>query len=106
MIYPLAVLEQFAKEFGYDIEIADQKSKFIHDARIQVPFINSMDDFTKILYTNIRLSDNESYNIGACLGDMLASAQELGGKFYVDISLAYFINTDKYTEYLKSNHLI
>jgi hypothetical protein len=103
---PLAILEQFANEFGYDVEIGDQKSKFIHDARIEIPFDSTMDDFPNLLHSNIKLSDNGSYDIGACVGDMIANPQELGGKVYVDISLAYYINTDKYTQYLKSNHFI
>jgi hypothetical protein len=37
---PLAVLEQFANEFGYEIDIGGQKSKFIHDARIPIPHLN------------------------------------------------------------------
>jgi hypothetical protein len=74
---PLAVLEQSAKEFGYDVELGDQKSKFIHDARIQIPSASTMADFSNILNANLKLSDNGSYNIRPCIGDMIVSAQEL-----------------------------
>ncbi len=99
---PLAVLEQFAKEFGYEIKIGDQKSKFIHDARLEIPIENEMDDITKVLNDNISIL-NEG---GEYLEDMLVRPQILEGKIYVDVALAYCISTEKYRQYLKSNNFI
>jgi hypothetical protein len=104
---PLAVLEQFAKEFGAEITIRDQKSKFIYDARIVIPIENPRNvDIAKALRDNISLSENGSPAIGNYLGDMLLRPQVLGDKIYVDIALIYYINTKKYSQYLKSNNFI
>ncbi len=104
---PLAVLEQFANEFGVEITISDQKGKFIHDARIEVPIQSSMDvDIAKVIKDNISLSDDGSPAVGKYLGDLLVRPQELGGKIYVDVALAYYISVEKYSQYLKSNNFI
>jgi hypothetical protein len=53
-----------------------------------------MDDITKSIMDNIALSDHISGSVGNYLGDMLVKPEELGGKFFVHIALAYFISTE------------
>jgi hypothetical protein len=103
---PLAVLEQFANEFGYEIGIGGQKSKFIHDARIAIPHVDSGEELSRVIYNTIKISDNGN-NVGSYTGDMLVKVEDLGGgRLYLNVSLAYFISVDKYSEYLKSNNYI
>ncbi len=100
---PLAVLEQFAKEFGHLIEIGDQKSKFLLDAKMPIPFVKDYEDFSKVLYSNIKILDGET---DMSLGDVVASPETLGDRYYANITFAYFINFEKYSQNLRSNNFI
>jgi hypothetical protein len=104
---PPAVLEQFANEFGADITIEDQTSKFIHDAQIEIPIQNRKNiDLVSEVYRRISFSENGSPARGNYVGDLLARPKELGGKIYVDVALEYQINVDRYRQYLQSHNLI
>jgi hypothetical protein len=104
---PLAVLEHFANQFGVEIRIGDQRGKFIDYVTIETPVENvrSNEDIANIILRNISHSDNELSSTGGYLTEMVHRAQVLGGKLYIELSLLYRINTEKYTEYLKSNNL-
>lgn len=105
---PLAVLQHFANQFGVEIRIGDQKGKFIDYVRIESPVENvrSNEDIANMIFHNISHSNNEPPNTGGYLTEMVHRAQVSGGKLYIELSLLYRINTEKYTEYLKSNSFI
>jgi hypothetical protein len=105
---PLAVLQHFANQFGVEIKIGDQKGKFIDYVRIESPVENvrSSEDIANMIFHNISHSNNEPSNTGDYLTEMVHRAQISGGKLYIELSLLYRINTEKYTEYLKSNNFI
>ena len=105
---PLAVLQHFANQFGVEIKIGDQKGKFIDYVRIESPVENvrSNEDIANMIFHNISHSNNEPSNTGGYLTEMIHRAQVSGGKLYIELSMLYRINTEKYTEYLKSNNFI
>jgi hypothetical protein len=105
---PLAVLQHFANQFGVEIKIGDQKGKFIDYVRIESPVENvrSNEDIANMIFHNISHSNNEPPNTGGYLTEMVHRAQVSRGKLYIELSLLYRINTEKYTEYLKSNNFI
>lgn len=105
---PLAVLQHFANQFGMEIRIGDQKSKFIDYFRIETPIENvrSNEDVANIIFHSISHSDNELASTEGYLTEMVHRVQVLGNKLYIELSLLYRINTEKYTEYLKSNNFI
>jgi len=105
---PLAVLQHFANQFGVEIRIGDQKGKFIDYVRIESPVENvrSNEDIANMIFHNISHSNNEPPNTGGYLTEMVHRAQVSRGKLYIELSLLYRINTEKYTEYLKSNNFI
>jgi hypothetical protein len=105
---PLAVLQHFANQFGVEIKIGDQKGKFIDYVRIESPVENvrSSEDIANMIFHNISHSNNEPSNTGGYLTEMVHRAQVSGGKLYIELSLLYRINTEKYTKYLKSNNFI
>jgi hypothetical protein len=105
---PLAVLQHFANQFGVEIKIGDQKGKFIDYARIESPVENvrSNEDIANMIFHNISHSNNEPSNTGGHLTEMVHRAQVSGGKRYIELSMLYRINTEKYTKYLKSNNFI
>jgi hypothetical protein len=100
---PLAVLEQFSNKIGYNIEIGDQNSKFIHDATVQLPIINDS-EFVKLLYRKLKITDDEGKKAGPYIGNFLF--RRVLNTSYVDIALAYFINVQKYTDYLRASGLL
>ena len=105
---PLAVLQHFANQFGVEIRIGDQKGKFIDYVRLETPLENvrSAGDVANIILHSISHSDNELSDTGGYLTEMIHRAQVIGGKLYIELSMLYRINTEKYTKYLKSNNLI
>jgi hypothetical protein len=103
---PLAVLELFANELGYEIEIGDQKSKFIHDGVMKIPNYDPKEEITNVVFQNVAIIDDGSKIKEGFLGDLLANPKDIGGTLRVDIALAYFISIKKYTEYLTSNNLM
>ena len=105
---PLAVLQHFANQFGMEIRIGDQKGKFIDYFRIETPIENvrSNEDVANIIFHSISHSDNELASTEGYLTEMVHRVQVLGNKLYIELSLLYRINTEKYTEYLKSNNFI
>ena len=105
---PLAVLQHFANQFGVEIRIGDQKGKFIDYVRIESPVENvrSNEDIANMIFHNISHSNNEPSNTGGHLTEMVHRAQVSGDKLYIELSMLYRINTEKYTEYLKSNNFL
>jgi hypothetical protein len=105
---PLAVLQHFANQFGIEIRIGDQKGKFIDYFRIETPIENvrSNEDVANIIFHSISHSDNELASTEGYLTEMVHRVQVLGNKLYIELSLLYRINIEKYTEYLKSNNFI
>ena len=105
---PLAVLQHFANQFGVEIKIGDQKGKFIDYVRIESPVENvrSNEDIANMIFHNISHSNNEPSNTGGYLTEMVHRAQVSRGKLYIELSMLYRINTEKYTAYLKSNNFI
>lgn len=104
---PLTVLERLANEFGIDITIGDQTSRFIHDARIVIPIENHMgEDLMSVVNRHTSFSENGMPARGNYLGDTLARPNLLGDKISVDVALTYRINVDRYRQYLQSNNLI
>lgn len=105
---PLEVLELFANECGYQIEIGGQKGKLIHDAEIKIPNLNPNDTLQAIVQNNIILDNRLKITevTEGLLGDCLASPKNVGGILHILISLAYFINVNKYTNYLRSKNLM
>jgi hypothetical protein len=105
---PLAVLQHFANQFGMEIRIGDQKGKFIDYFRIETSIENvrSNEDVANIIFHSISHSDNELASTEGYLTEMVHRVQVLGNKLYIELSLLYRINTEKYTEYLKSNNFI
>lgn len=106
---PLAVLQHFANQFGVEIRMGDQKGKFIDYVRIETPIENvrSDEDIADIIFDNISHSNNEpTSTTGGYLTEMVQRAQVLGSKLYIELSLLYRINTEKYIEYLESNKFI
>jgi hypothetical protein len=104
----LAVLQHLANQFGVEIRIGDQKGKFIDYVRIETPVENvrSNEDIANIILHSISHSDNKLSSTEGYLTEMVHRAQVLGSKLYIELSLLYRINTEKYTEYLKSNNFI
>jgi hypothetical protein len=106
---PLAVLQHFANQFGVEIRMGDQKGKFIDYVRIETPIENvrSDEDIADIIFDNISHSNNEpTSTTGGYLTEMVQRLQVLGSKLYIELSMLYRINTEKYIEYLESNKFI
>jgi hypothetical protein len=104
---PIAVLEQLANEFGADITVRDEKRKFIQGETLVVPIENPAHvNIQKIIKNNISVTDNGSTELRNHLGDILVKPELLGDRLQITIGLIYYINTVKYTEYLRSNNLI
>jgi hypothetical protein len=106
---PLTILKHFVNQFGVEIRIGDRKSKFIDYVRIEAPAenIKRSEDIANMILQNISHSDEELSNAGeAYLTEMVHRVQVLGTKLYIELSLLYRINTEKYSEYLKANNFI
>ena len=106
---PLAVLQHFANQFGVEIRMGDQKGKFIDYVRIETPIENvrSDEDIEDIIFANISHSNNEpTSTTGGYVTERVQRAQVLGRKLYIELSMLYRSNTEKYIEYLESNKFI
>jgi hypothetical protein len=107
---PITVLKQLANNFGADVSIGGQTSKFIHDAQVEFPKENRTNsEIESEVFRRIAFSENGVPIIvigGNYVGDSLVGHRELGDKVHVDVVLAYQINADRYRRYLQSNNLL
>jgi hypothetical protein len=101
---PLAILDLFANEFGYQLEIGDHTSKFIQNAEIKIPH-NHTSIKKKILNNTLITDDGKIVNaIG--LMSALADSKVIRGIEYINIYFFYCISLNKYMYYLKTNNLM
>jgi hypothetical protein len=101
---PLAVLDLFANEFGYQLEIGDYTGKFIQNAEIKIPH-NHTSIKKKILYNTLITDDGKIVNaIG--LMSAVADSKVISGTEFINIYFFYCISLNKYMYYLKTNNLI
>lgn len=107
---PLAMLEKFANKVGYELNIGDERGKFIYATEIRAYVDKPVHDIGQVMGENIKMNIDEKHsdlNRPVSLGDMLARPKDMGGGiWYIDVALAYSISTLKYERYLKSNNLI
>jgi len=90
---PMIVLEKFAQKFGLTIQIGTNEEKFIAGDSFPVDTSQQQQNIVKILNPT-----NHSFTQSM----MIRMRDEVGAKF-VDISLAYCIDTHEYLNYLSNN---
>ena len=101
---PLAILELFANEFGYQLEVGDYTGNFVQNIEIKIPH-NHTSIKKKILYNTLITDDGKIVNaIG--LISTVANSKVIKGIEYINIYFFYCISLNKYMYYLKTNNLI
>jgi hypothetical protein len=101
---PLVVIELFANEFGYQLEIGNQTGKFIQNAKIKIPH-NYTSIKKKILYNTAITDDGRLIN-GTVLLSLAADSKVIDEGEHINIFFFYCISLNKYMYYLKTNNLI
>jgi hypothetical protein len=96
---PLAVLQKLAEQCGYEIQIGDQRSKFIFDATISIPKIHSESEYSHVMSQLVRWERGSG---DVVIEDHLFKWRQGENHDYVDVAFAYAISTNKYLCYLKS----
>jgi|SRR5215211_491358 len=99
---PLTVLQKLAEECGYEIEIGDQRSKFIFDATISIPKIYSEAQYNQVMSQLVKVHDLERGSDDVVIRDHLAKWRQGENYDRIDIAFAYAISTNKYLQYLGS----
>ena len=98
---PLAVLEKLAKECGYELQIGNEKDKFIHDTSIKVPKILSEEQYGEIMSRLIKIPEWDRGSNDVALQDSLMRLRRGENNDFVDVALAYCISSERYRKYLK-----
>jgi hypothetical protein len=102
---PLAILERFVNEFGYQLEICGQIGKFIHDVEIKMPHNHT--NINQKIRNNTLITDDDGKLINAIgLMSTIADSKVIGGTEHINIFFFYCISLNKYKYYLKTNNLI
>ena len=102
----LEVIELFANEFGYQLEIANHTDKFIQNVKIKI--LQNQQHISikkKILYNTVITDDGRLIN-GTGLLSLVADSKFIDGIEHIDIFIFYCISLNKYIYYLKTNNLI
>ena len=97
---PLAVLELFANEFGYHLEISDHTGKFILNTKIKIPH-NHTSIKKKILYNTLITDDGRLIN-GTVLSSLVTDSKVIDEIEHINIFFFYCISLNKYMYYLKT----
>ena len=101
---PLTVLELFANELGYQLEIGDHTGKFIQNAEIKILHSHTSKK-KKILYNTVITDDVRLIN-GTVLLSLVADSKVIDEIEHINIFFFYCISLNKYMYYLKANKLI
>ncbi|HEX7257871.1 MAG TPA: hypothetical protein VF242_07410 [Nitrososphaeraceae archaeon] len=102
---PLAVLELFANEFGYQLEIGDYRGKFIQNVKIKIP--HNYTGIKKKILNNTLITDDDGRLInGTVLSSLVADSKVIDEIEHINIYLFYCISLNKYMYYLKTNNLM
>ena len=101
----MEVLELSANEFGYQIEIGDQKGKFIQYAEIKMPHDHT-NDLQKKIENNTQITDNGKPRTSIGLTTVVATPKVIDGIEHIEIAFFYSISLNKYTDYLRSNNFM
>ena len=100
---PLTILERFANEFGYQLEIGDQTGKFIHDVEIKIPHNHT--NIKEKIRNNTLITDDGRLINAIGLMSTVADSKIIGGIEHINIVFFYCISLNKYMYYLKTNNL-
>lgn len=102
---PSAVLELFANEFGYQLEIGDYRGKFIQNAKIKTSHNHT--GIKKKILNNTLITDDDGRLInGTVLSSLVADSKVIDEIEHINIYLFYCISLNKYMHYLKTNNLM
>ena len=101
---PLVVIELFADEFGYQLEIGNQTGKFIQNAKIKIPHNHT--NIKKKILNNTAITDDGRLINGTVLLSLAADSKVIDEIEHINIFFFYCISLNKYMYYLKTNNLI
>jgi hypothetical protein len=101
---PLTVLELFANEFGYQLEIGDYTGKCIQHAKIKIPHNHT--SIKKKILNNTAITDDGRLINGTILLSLAADSKVIDEIEHINIFFFYCISLNKYMYYLKTNNLI
>jgi len=90
---PMIVLEKFAQKYGLTIQIGNHEEKFTAGDSFPAGTAQSTQNIVRILNPS-----NHSF-----IQSMMIRMRDEGGLKYVDVSLAYCIDTTEYLNYLSAN---
>ena len=102
----LEVIELFANEFGYQLEIANHTSKFIQNTEIKIIQNYYTSIKKKILYNTVITDDDGRLIRGTGLLSLVADSKVIDGIEHMTIFFFYCISLNKYMYYLKTNNLM
>lgn len=100
----LKVIELFAHEFGYQLEIANQTSKFIQN--IQIKILHNHTSIKKKILNNTMITDDGRLINAKGLLSLVADSKVIDGIEHINIFFFYCISLNKYMYYLKTNNLM
>ena len=101
---PLAILELFANEFGYQLEIGDYTGKFIQNAKIKIS--HNHNSIKKKILNNTLITDDGRLINGTVLSSLVADSKVIDEIEHINIFFFYCISLNKYMYYLKTNNLM
>ncbi|HJT82973.1 MAG TPA: hypothetical protein VJ697_00700 [Nitrososphaeraceae archaeon] len=103
---PLEIIEQFANEFGYQLEIANHTGKFIQNVKLKILANRHTSIKKKILYNTLITADDGRIISGTGLLSLCADSKIIDGIEHIDIFFFFCISLNKYMYHLKTNKLI
>jgi len=89
----MIVLEKFAQKYGLTIQIGNHEEKFIAGDSFPAGTAQRSQDIVRILNPS-----NHSFT-----QSLMIRMRDEGGLKYVDVSIAYCIDTTEYLNYLSEN---
>jgi len=101
---PLTVIELFVNEFGYQLEIANQTSKFIQNVEIKI--LHNHTSIKKKILNNTMITDDGRLINAKGLLSLVADSKVIDGIEHINIYFFYCISLNKYMYYLKTNNLM
>jgi hypothetical protein len=78
-----------------ELQIGDERGKFIHDASIKVPKIRSEKQYGEIMSRLIKILDWDSGSTDIALQDSLLKLRRGENSDFVDVALAYCVSSGK-----------
>lgn len=97
---PLAALQVLAAECGYEIQIGEQRGKFILDATVPITKLHSEDQYNRVMSQLIGVHGWDKNSNDVALKDVLVKWRQGQDHDNMGVALAYAISTNKYMQYL------